>query len=274
MAIDKKLTCIAMESMFTWNRDGTRGVWLFHTQSEMAGYCSVMHALQLLGMKGWYDQPRKVAILSFGSVGRGAVHACKAFDYSDITVFTRRPPLAIMSAIPGVKHRQYFVDPASPGRVQVKDRDGEPVPMGRELSGYDIIVNCILQDTDHPLTFIYNDDVPGLRRRTLVVDVSCDEGMGFEFARPTSFDHPIFTVGDGIVYYAVDHSPSILYNTASLEHSKEACPYVKDVVAGPAGWERCPTVGNAIEIRQGVVVNPKILTYQNRAEEYPHGVVG
>jgi alanine dehydrogenase len=94
--------------------------------------------------------------------------------------------------------------------------------------------------------------------------------MGFEFARPSSFDEPLFEVGDGIVVYAVDHSPSYLFNTASLEHSKSAWPYVKDVVGGKGVWRDNPTVGRAIDIEDGVVVNPKILTFQNREKEYPH----
>jgi len=267
-AIDKRLTCIAMESMFTWNSDGSKGVWLFHTQSELAGYCSFLHSMQLLGTKGWYDQPRKIAVLSFGSAGRGAVHAALALDYSDITVYTRRPPLAMLSAIPGVKYCQYVDGPR--GRPAVRAPGGELTDMSEELSNCDVIVNCILQDTDSPFMFIYNDELSRFRSGTLIIDVSCDLGMGFEFARPTTFDEPMFKVGNGVAYYAVDHSPSYLYNTASLEHSKEAYPYVQPVMAGRPGWERSPTVGRAIEIDRGVIVNRKILTFQNRADEYPH----
>ena len=34
------------------------------------------------------------------------------------------------------------------------------------------------------------------------------DDMGFEWARPTSFAEPTFTVGDHCTNYAVDHSPS------------------------------------------------------------------
>ena len=94
--------------------------------------------------------------------------------------------------------------------------------------------------------------------------------MGFEFARPTRFDGPTFEVGDGITYYAVDHSPSLIFNTASLEHSKAAWPYVMHVVGGRAAWEACPTVQRAIEIDRGEILFEKILTYQDREPTYPH----
>ena len=43
--------------------------------------------------------------------------------------------------------------------------------------------------------------------------------MGFEWSRPTSFEDPVFTVGDGLTYYAVDHSPSLLWDSATWEIS-------------------------------------------------------
>ena len=57
----------------------------------------------------------------------------------------------------------------------------------------------------------------------LFVDVSCDEGMGFEWAVPTSFAAPMFTVGDGAHYYAVDHSPSYLWSSTTWEISEALC---------------------------------------------------
>jgi alanine dehydrogenase len=270
VGIDKKMTFIAMESMFRYRPDGKKDVWLFHTQSELAGYCSVLHALQLLGTKGWYDQPRKAAIISFGSVGRGALQALTAFDFNDITVFTQRHPVAVLWSPPTVALGQYVRDQDRDQRTLVLDETGGTTRFGEVLADYDIIVNCVAQDTDRPLMFVEEDDVARLKRGTLIVDVSCDRGLGFSFARPTTFDEPMFEVGNRVVYYGVDHSPSYLFNTASLEHSKEAAPYVVDVVGGRQAWQDCPTIDNAVEIDQGRIINRKILTYQNREEEYPH----
>src|SRR3546814_17703841 len=67
------------------------------------------------------------------------------------------------------------------------------------------------------LMFLMEDDLPGLAPGSLIVDVSCDEAMGFSWARPTSFSEPTFVVGDNIHYYGVDHSPSYLWNSATWE---------------------------------------------------------
>jgi hypothetical protein len=43
-------------------------------------------------------------------------------------------------------------------------------------------------------------------------------------------------------------------------------------MAGPDAWAGDETITRAIEIRAGRVMNPKILSFQNRAAEYPHVV--
>ena len=49
LAIDKGLTLIAFEAMNHWTRDQAVGLHVFHKNNELAGYCSVLHALQLIG---------------------------------------------------------------------------------------------------------------------------------------------------------------------------------------------------------------------------------
>ena len=145
-----------------------------------------------------------------------------------------------------------------------------PVPLAPYLAENDIVVNCTLQDPSAPLTYLQTADVASFRQGSLIVDVSCDEGMGFSWAVPTTFDEPMFTVGDRVHYYAVDHSPSYLWNSATWENSEALLPFVPVVMAGGSAWDADTTVSKAIEVRDGVIQNPAILTFQGRAADYPH----
>jgi len=100
--------------------------------------------------------------------------------------------------------------------------------------------------------------------------VSCDRGMGFSWARPTSFAQPMLTVGNNVRYYGVDHSPSYLWDSATWEISEALLPYLRPVLTGPAGWDANQTVRRAIEIRDGVIQNQRILSFQHRLPDYPH----
>lgn len=144
------------------------------------------------------------------------------------------------------------------------------VPLAGFLAEHDIIVNCVLQDTAAPLMFLSDDDLGLLAPGTLIIDVSCDEGMGFSWARPTSFIEPTFVVGENILYYGVDHSPSYLWNSATWENSEALLPFLRAVLTGPSTWESNETIRRAIEIRDGVIQNPSILAFQHRSAQYPH----
>jgi alanine dehydrogenase len=118
--------------------------------------------------------------------------------------------------------------------------------------------------------FIGEDHVDKLKPLSVVIDVSCDLGMGFSFARPTSFEEPAFEVGRKVLYYAVDHTPSYLWESASFDISMALLPYLETVMSGPEEWEKDLTIKRSIEIQDGKILNPKILSFQNRSEEYPY----
>jgi alanine dehydrogenase len=269
LGIDRRLTLIAWEAMNYWTADGGFGVHVFHMNNELAGYCSVLHSLQLLGTTGTYGRRVRAAVISFGATARGAVTALTALGIFDVTVLTHRNVPAVASPIPSV--RMVHFEPAAddPARILVLTRSG-PAPIAEFLAGHDIVVNCVLQDTDAPLMFVTRDELRLFAPGSLFVDVSCDEGMGFEWARPTSFAEPMFALGRAMHYYGVDHSPSYLWNSATWEISEALLPHLRTVMDGPGAWERDQTIRRAIEIRDGVIRNPKILSFQRRSAGFPH----
>jgi alanine dehydrogenase len=271
LAIDRRLTMIAWEAMNHWTDDGTFSLHAFHKNNELAGYCSVLHALQLRGTSGQYGLRLRAAVISFGATARGAIAALLAFGVYDVTVLTHRSVPAVVAPMPPARLVHYDRDAAHPGRRPTLTHP-EPGSLAAYLAGYDIVVNCVLQDTDDPVVFVTNEDLELFQRGSLIVDVSCDEGMGFEWARATSFADPIFTVGPGVHYYAVDHSPSYLWNSATWEISEALVPHLRAVMSGPDGWRGSETIRRAIEIRDGVVENPRILSFQGREPDYPHRV--
>jgi alanine dehydrogenase len=268
LAIDRRLTLIAFEAMNHWTRDGNVGLHVFHKNNELAGYCSVLHALQLTGRTGDYGRRLTATVIGFGATARGAVTALNAHGVHDVTVLTTRGVAAVGSPIHSVRILQFDHDPDEPHLSHVITERGR-VPIATFLAEHDVVVNCTLQDTAAPLTYLSTDDVAVFRPRSLIVDVSCDEGMGFEWARPTTFDDPMFAVGD-VDYYGVDHSPSYLWDSATWENSLALIPFLRPVLDGPGSWDADETLSRAIEIRDGHVVNPAILAFQGRSAEHPH----
>jgi alanine dehydrogenase len=262
-AVDQKLTIIAWEAMNNWNAIGQKLMHIFYKNNELAGYSAILHALQLLGIDGHYGPRRKVVVISFGSVSKGAIYALHGRGFNNIHVFTKRPVHLVGDQNPDVYYNQFIVD--EKGDVSAKFLDGTTKPFIEVLRDADIIVNGILQDTDNPILFVKADEIHNLKRRSLIVDVSCDEGMAFPFAKPTTFEFPVFTVGSDVTYYSVDHTASYLWDAASREISKALFPFLETILAGPTAWMDDATIRNAVEIQNGVILNKKILTFQKRS---------
>jgi alanine dehydrogenase len=264
-AIERRQTLIAWEAMFLWQGE-VRDMHLFYRNNEMAGYCSAIHALACAGLDGHYGENLKVVALSFGSVSRGAIRALRGRGFGDICVYTQRPSWAVRDQVVGCRHGQMVRTPAG---ITVETESGPERPLREVLAEADVIVNGILQNTERPLMFLAEDEVSRLKPGALIIDVSCDEGMGFPFARPTTFEAPVFPVGRA-TYYGVDHSPSYLWRAASWELSRAVLPFLETVLDGPDAWAANETIARAIEIREGRILNERILSFQGRAPEYPH----
>ncbi|WOC13323.1 Alanine dehydrogenase [Gordonia sp. MP11Mi] len=268
-AVDRRLTLIAFEAMNHWTRQGDFNLHVLHKNNELAGYCSVLHALSLRGSTGDYGPRLSAVVIGFGATARGAVTALKAHGIHDIQVLTQRGASAVGSPIHSAHITQLNTDDGPTHLSTISTDDGD-VLLPRFLASHDIVVNCTLQDVAAPLTYLRTDDLSEFAAGSLIIDVSCDEGMGFEWAKPTGFDHPMFTVGQGVNYYAVDHSPSYLWDSATWEISEAILPFLRTVMEGPDSWTGNLTIARAIEIHDGVIKNPSILRFQSREPEYPH----
>jgi alanine dehydrogenase len=268
LSIDKRLSVIAFEAMNHWGDDGTFGLHVFHKNNELAGYCSVLHALELCGSTGDYGRRLTAVVIGFGATARGAVTALRAHGVHDVRVLTNRRAASVAAPIHAAHIIQFDHD-EGPYLSEVITDDGR-VPLAPFLAESDIVVNCTLQDPNRPLLYLRESDLDAFRPGSLIVDVSCDEGMGFEWARPTSFADPMFTVGGTVNYYGVDHSPSHLWNSASWEISEALVRFIPIVMGGPTEWAQSETIRRAVEIEDGVVVNPAILEFQSRGSAFPH----
>lgn len=269
IAIDKKLTLIAFEDMYVWSPNGQKGRHTFYKNNEIAGYAAVIHALQLKGIDGHYGNQRKAIIFSFGAVSRGAIYALKAHGFRDITICIQRPDHEVREEVLDVHYTRLRKGNKDEARLIVVEHDGTERPLIDLIKESEIIINGTYQDTDNPIDYIKEKDKNMLTPGTLIIDVSCDEGMGFYFAKPTTFKNPMIAI-DKIDYYAVDHTPSYFWESASRSISAALIVHLPSVIEGRLSWEKNTTLKNAINIDKGVIVKDTILRFQNRNSKYPH----
>ncbi len=271
LALDKRLTTIAFEAMNHWGSDGTFGLHVFHLNNEIAGYCSVLHALQLCGSTGDYGRRLTAVVIGFGATARGAVTALRAHGVHDVRVLTNRRTASVAAPIHAAQMIQFDHDDG-PYLSEVITDDGR-VPLAPFLAESDIVVNCTLQDPNRPLLYLKTADLAAFRPGSLIVDVSCDEGMAFEWAGPRA--SPIRCSRSAATSTT---TPSTTARRTcgtrragrSAKHCWASC---RSSWRGPQAWEASDTISRAIEISDGEVRNPAILEFQNRAAEKPYPVL-
>ena len=269
VAIDRKQTLIAFEDMYVWGPKREQGRHTFYKNNEMAGYCAVLHAMQLKGINGHYGNRRKTLIFSFGAVSRGAIYALKALGIRDILICIQRPDHMVREEVLSCNYSRLRPGGEGEARMMVVDHDGHAQPLTDLVKQADIIINGTFQDPGDPTYFVTSDEEDCLKPGALIIDVSCDEGMGFVFAKPTTFKDPMFRVGK-VDYYAVDHTPSYLWESASRSISGALLTHLPSVLEGPEGWQKNETIREAVNIADGVIQKPSILSFQNRDPQYPH----
>ena len=153
LAIDLRLTLIAFEAMNHWSKDGGVGLHVFHKNNELAGYCSVLHALALAGITGDYGRRLTAVVIGFGATARGAITALNAHGVHQVVVLTNRAVAAVGSPIHSVVIRQ-FEHEAGDEHVSYVITDRGREPLAAFLADNDVVVNCTLQDPASPLVYL------------------------------------------------------------------------------------------------------------------------
>ena len=98
-----------------------------------------------------------------------------------------------------------------------------------------------------------------MKKDSMIIDISCDEKGAIETSHPTTIDNPVYVL-DNIIHYAVDHTPSIFYQTFSLECSKIIINYINDLIEEKEN----EVLHKAMIIENGKILDQKIKTYQRR----------
>jgi alanine dehydrogenase len=71
-----------------------------------------------------------------------------------------------------------------------------------------------------------------LRDKSLIIDISVDQGGCFETTRPTRVSDPTYVI-DGITHYCVPNLPSLVARSATYALSNAILPYVSEVASAP-----------------------------------------
>lgn len=144
--------------------------------------------------------------------------------------------------------------------IVVYDRKTEKL-LRQEIGNYDVIVNGVLWDTSRDDHIIYKEDLKNMKYNSMIIDISCDKAGGIETSVPTTLEVPVYKL-DGVLHYVVDHTPSLIFQTVSKLFGNELIKYLDEMIE--EGIDKNKVLKNAIIIKEGVILDNRIIKYQNR----------
>ncbi len=251
-AQQKNITLIAMEEMYINDVNGDK-VHLFRENNYIAGSVGVAHALSCVPID--YKRGEPVSIITYGAVSQGAVLKLAELGFTNITVYSRRLATDIKNKVCDVDYQTFF----RKGNVLLTKSGHD---LRQNLLNSSIIVNGIMQNPLDPYMFLYEKDLNNLSGR-LIIDISCDYRVGFDFARATSINKPIVKINNNF-YYAVDNIPSLVWQDATLSISQSLLPIVNSYLTNSFSHELENMINCSIEIKNGIIINKKIYGYKEK----------
>jgi alanine dehydrogenase len=138
-----------------------------------------------------------------------------------------------------------------------------PAAIRDAVSKADLVVGAALVPGSKAPTLVTREMLGKMKKGSVLVDVSIDQGGCFETSRETTHADPIYTL-DGIVHYAVSNMPGALPRTSTLALNNATLPYAVQIANH--GWKKA--MQRNPEIKAGAnVVNGKV-TYKGVAETF------
>lgn len=131
-----------------------------------------------------------------------------------------------------------------------------PVTISRACSYADVVVGAVLVPGERAPILITREIVRGMKPRSVIMDISIDEGGCVETSRPTTHEYPTF-IEEGVIHYCVPNMPGVVARTATHAYINAAFPYILQLAN--EGIETAiannPALERGIDTHQGNLVH-------------------
>ncbi len=121
----------------------------------------------------------------------------------------------------------------------------------RSVAYADVVVGAVRVSGQRTPILVTREMVRSMKPRSVIMDVSIDEGGCVETSRPTTHEHPIY-IEEGILHYCVPNIPGAVARTATHAFVNAAIPYITEIAAlGPDGILNNPSLEPAVNTHNG-----------------------
>lgn len=179
-------------TVYAWEDLYEDGRYIFYKNREIAGEAAIIHAIPYMGFMPY---EARFAIIGNGKTAKGAQRILYGLGAKEVDIYGRRLEKLFR----------------------------------KEMFNYDVIVNCVLWDTNRTDRLIYKEDLKKFKKGSVIVDVSIDPEMEIETSVPTTIEDPVYEI-DGVIHYAVNNTPALFSKTVTRVLSPRIAELLNELI--------------------------------------------
>jgi alanine dehydrogenase len=247
----KKITALSFEHL----RDEGNILTVVRAMSEIVGATSILIAAEYLSnvfegkglMLGGITgvPPTEIVILGAGTVGEYAARTAISLG-AEVKVFD--PSIYKLRRLQNNIGARVFTSVV------------QPIVLEKAITTCDVAIGALRAEDGRSPCIISEATVSHMKRDSVIIDVSIDQGGCFETSEVTNHTHPVFRKYD-VIHYCVPNIASRVARTATYALTNIFAPILLDI--GDMGgiknliWQKSG-VRNAVYIYQGQLTNKHI----------------
>ena len=129
----------------------------------------------------------------------------------------------------------------------------------KQLCDSDLVIGAVLLPGARTPSLVFEEDLRTMRPRSVIVDVSVDQGGCVETIRPTTHEEPTYVVDD-VIHYGVTNIPGCVPRTSTLALTNATLPYALELAR--RGWkDACrhhPALARGLNVVEGRIVHAEV----------------
>ena len=129
-----------------------------------------------------------------------------------------------------------------------------PYNVKRATSFADVVVGAVLSPGERTPILVTREMVREMKPRSVILDVSIDQGGCFETSRPTTHENPVY-VEEEVIHYCVPNLSAMAARTATHAFVNAAVPYLLELVKHGVNdtLDKTPALAMAVSTHNGEI---------------------
>ncbi len=193
--------------------------------------------------------PAEVVIIGAGTFGAAAAQACLE---TGATVYLLDQNLARLQRLDEIY---------GPGRKPVL-MVSHDFNVRKVVKFADVLVGAVLVPGARAPIVVTREMVRTMKPRSIIMDISIDQGGCVETSRPTTHFDPTFK-DEGVIHYCVPNMTSVVARTATHAFNNAAWPFMREIATHglDAALAALPALRPGVATHRGHVVNPALAAH-------------